>query len=142
MVTAHVTRDSDGKTVDVVKLLAEAFDLATGALKSTVVISSLSVDQINISDHHTNVEKKQINANGTSQPVTFSQDVKQVIVQNTDSTNTAYLSITGGTATVNDIAIFPRGAITRNIKVPSGQGISVITSGPTVDLRIEGAWTP
>ena len=113
-------------------------------LDGDISIENADIGDINITDYNTNKETKSLSALGTSSSnVTFSQDVTEIFIQNQSDTNDVYVKLEGGTATADQdsIKLVPGASLRASQKIAQATGISLIASGASTPVFIQGYWT-
>ena len=94
----------------------------------SVNLDTLTIDNVNITDYHTDSEDVKDTITNVSSNIAFTQDVEEIIILNTSDEDIIYMNLDGGTATTDNLEVYGKEKIVVNKKVLIADGISFISS--------------
>ena len=94
----------------------------------SVNLDTLTIDNVNITDYHTDSEDVKDTITNVSSNIAFTQDVEEIIILNTSDEDIIYMNLDGGTATTDNQEVYGKEKIVVNKKVLIADGISFISS--------------
>ena len=105
----------------------------------SVNLDTLTIDNVNITDYHTDSEDVKATIDNVSSNVTFTQDVEEIIITNTSDEDIIYVNLDGGTSTTDKFEIYGKQTIVINKKIVQATGISFIGSNAGgTDIKLIG----
>ena len=141
MVKSTDTPDTQAYSSTVRKVLNVKSD-GTAIDTFSVNLDTLTIDNVNITDYHTDSEDVKATIDNVSSNVTFTQDVEEIIITNTSDEDIIYVNLDGGTSTTDKFEIYGKQTIVINKKIVQATGISFIGSNAGgTDIKLIGLFS-
>ena len=141
MVKSTDTPDTQAYSSTVRKVLNVKSD-GTAIDTFSVNLDTLTIDNVNITDYHTDSEDVKATIDNVSSNVTFTQDVEEIIITNTSDEDIIYMNLDGGTSTTDKFEIYGKQTIVINKKIVQATSISFIGSNAGgTDIKLIGLFS-
>ena len=141
MVKSTDTPDAQAYSSTVRKVLNVKSD-GTAIDAFSVNLDTLTLNNVNITDYHTDSEDVKATIDNVSSNVTFTQDVEEIIITNTSDEDIIYVNLDGGTATTNNMEIYGKEKLVVNKKIIQATGISFVSSNAGgTDVKLVGLFS-
>ena len=141
MVKSTDTPDAQAYSSTVRKVLNVKSD-GTAIDAFSVNLDTLTLNNVNITDYHTDSEDVKATITNTSSNATFTQNVEEIIILNTSDEDIIYVNLDGGTATTNNMEIYGKEKLVVNKKIIQATGISFVSSNAGgTDVKLVGLFS-